>query len=82
MFLADQLMNSRRLKFTRRQMRAVLAYARETGGRDIPSYKALRKAQAKMRNILGNPTTRKVSSLGNVFYMNCITGGLAQVFFE
>ncbi|EUC62448.1 hypothetical protein RSOL_420510, partial [Rhizoctonia solani AG-3 Rhs1AP] len=78
MFLADQLMNSRRLKFTRRQMRAVLAYARETGGRDIPSYKALRKAQAKMRNILGNPTARKVSCLGNVFYMNRITGGLAQ----
>ncbi|CUA71593.1 Valine--tRNA ligase [Rhizoctonia solani] len=77
-FLADQLMNSLRTKFGRRQMRAALAYARETGGRDIPSYKTLRKAQARMRNILGNPTVRKVSYAGNVYYMNRVTSGLAQ----
>jgi hypothetical protein len=79
MFLADLITNSKRLKFTRRQIRALLAYARETGSKDVPSYKSLRKTQAKMRNILGNPTVRKVSVLGNVFYMNRITSGLAQV---
>ncbi|CAE6440442.1 unnamed protein product [Rhizoctonia solani] len=59
-------------------MRAALAFARETGSRDIPSYKALRKAQARMRNILGNPTVRKVSYAGNMYYMNRITSGLGQ----
>jgi hypothetical protein len=79
MFLADLITNSRRLKFTRRQIRALLAYARETGGQDIPSYKSLRKTQAKMRNLLGNPTARKVSSVGNVFYMNRVMNGLTRV---
>ncbi|KAG8759812.1 hypothetical protein FRC11_001359 [Ceratobasidium sp. 423] len=78
MFLADELVNTPRLKFSRPQIQAVLAFARATGGQNIPSYRTLRRAQAKMRNILGNPTVRKVSCVGNVFYMNRITSGLAQ----
>ncbi|KAG8787398.1 hypothetical protein FRC12_015622 [Ceratobasidium sp. 428] len=77
-FLADLITNSKRLKFTRRQTRAMLSYARETGGRDIPSYKTLRKLQKKMKSHLGDPTVRKVSCTGNVFYMNRVTNSLVQ----
>jgi hypothetical protein len=81
MFLADFITNSKRLKFTRRQIKAFLAYARETGGRDVPSYKALKKMQARLKKQLGSPTIRKISAAGNIFYMNHIVSGLAQVCF-
>ncbi|KAG9091071.1 hypothetical protein FRC06_000726 [Ceratobasidium sp. 370] len=77
-FLADLITNSKHLKFSRRQTYALLAYARETGGRDIPSYKTLRKTQKKLRTLLGDLTVHKVSSVGNVYYLNRVTAGLAQ----
>ncbi|KAB5589078.1 hypothetical protein CTheo_7477 [Ceratobasidium theobromae] len=78
MFLADLIMNSKRLKFTRRQMRVLLAYARETQGRGVPSLKSLKKTQSALKNKLGNPMIRKVSPNGNIFYMNQIIKGIAQ----
>lgn len=79
MFLADLIMNSKRLKFSRRQMRVLLAYARETQGDDIPSLKTIKKMQQTLKKKLGNPTIRKISPNGNVFYINQIGQGIARV---
>ncbi|KAG9081358.1 hypothetical protein FS749_007718 [Ceratobasidium sp. UAMH 11750] len=80
MFLADLITNSKRLKFTRRHIRVLLAYARETRGEDIPTLKQLKKAQVALKHRLGNPTTRHVSPNGHVYYMNRIVHGIAQDF--
>jgi hypothetical protein len=79
MFLADLITNSKRLKFTRRQMRVLLAYARETQGEDIPSLKSIKKMQQRLKKKLGDPTARKVSPSGNIFYMNKMAEGIARV---
>jgi hypothetical protein len=79
MFLADVLFNASRLRFTRRQKRAILSFARQCGGVDVPALSALRKFQNSLNQKVGNPTSRYVSSLGNIFYLNEIGQSLAKV---
>ncbi|KAG9081956.1 hypothetical protein FRC06_005316 [Ceratobasidium sp. 370] len=61
-------------------VRVLLAYARETRGEDIPTFKQLKKAQAALKHRLGNPKTRHVSPNGHIYYMNRIIQGIAQDF--
>lgn len=67
MYLADILFSSRRLSFSRSQMLAVLEFARECGGIDIPTLSALQKTQQQLKSCIGDPTERHVSPTGTVF---------------
>lgn len=79
MYLADILFNSRRLNFSRPQMRAVLEFARQSGAKNVPSLSALQKLQRHLSSCLGNPEERHVSPGGTVFYVNKIAESLKQV---
>lgn len=78
MYLADMLSHSRRTHFGRRHMQAVLEFARETRGKDVPSYKELRRFQEDLKSRVGNPTQRHTSSTGTVYYVNQIAESLKQ----
>ncbi|KAF8694557.1 hypothetical protein RHS03_08166, partial [Rhizoctonia solani] len=72
MFLADILFSSRRLHFSREQMRAILKFARATGGQNIPRLSTLQRAQEKLKARMGNPTHWHVAPGGSVFHLNKI----------
>lgn len=79
MYLADLLCNSRRIHFGRRHIQAVLEFARETQGKEIPSYKELRRFQAALMEHVSNPTQQYQSPNGTVFYVNEIANSLKHV---
>ncbi|KAG8796301.1 hypothetical protein FRC12_000716, partial [Ceratobasidium sp. 428] len=79
MSLADALSSSRRVRFSRQHMEALLEYARETRGEEIPTYTALRSFQKKLKTQMGDPSQRCVSSTGTVYYLNAISRGLQDV---
>ncbi|CAE6538113.1 unnamed protein product [Rhizoctonia solani] len=78
MYLADIMFNSRRLHFSREQMRVILEFARATGGRNIPRFSALQKAQEKLKARVGDPTHRHVAPGSTVFHLNKISEMLKQ----
>ncbi|CCO37924.1 hypothetical protein BN14_12084 [Rhizoctonia solani AG-1 IB] len=78
MYLADLLFSSRRLHFSREQMRAILEFARATGGQNIPSFSGLQKTQEKLKARVGDPTHRHVSPSGTTFHLNEILETLKQ----
>ncbi|KAF7974716.1 hypothetical protein HWV62_11375 [Athelia sp. TMB] len=77
LFLTDLLFNSPRLRFSRAQQQAILLWARELGA-DVPSYDRLRKCQAVLKEVTGDPTTRQESGRGNVWYLNEIGDAIAK----
>ncbi|KAG9075324.1 hypothetical protein FRC06_010151 [Ceratobasidium sp. 370] len=79
MYLADVLCHSRRVHFGRTHVKALLEYARETRGETIPSYHALRKFQKSLKECMGDPSKRHVSSGGTVYYVNEISEAVKQV---
>jgi hypothetical protein len=79
MYLADMLFSSRRLNFSRPQMLAVLEFARQCGGEDVPSLSALQTLQEQLKSRIGNPEQRHVSRGGTVYYVNKISESLKQV---
>ncbi|CUA75357.1 putative membrane protein ycf78 [Rhizoctonia solani] len=70
MFLADILFTANRLEFSRKQAKAILAFARATGGKDVPTLSGLASTRKRMLEVTGNPTTRYESDTGHIFYVN------------
>ena len=79
MYLADIISSSRRLNFSREQMRVILEFARATGGQNIPRHSTLQKTQEKLKSQVGDPTYRYVAPSGTVFHLNKISEALKQV---
>ncbi|KAJ7262385.1 hypothetical protein C8J57DRAFT_1719333 [Mycena rebaudengoi] len=69
MFLTDVLFSSPRLRFSRAQQKAVLAWGRDLGA-PVPTYITFRKTQGALLAEVGDPTVRQESGRGTVFYMN------------
>ncbi|KAJ6458275.1 hypothetical protein C8R45DRAFT_1221656 [Mycena sanguinolenta] len=68
-FLTDVLFSSPRLRFSRAQQKAVLAWAKELGAQ-VPNYNAFRQTQEALLAEVGDPTQRQQSGRGNVWYLN------------
>lgn len=77
-FLTDLLFSSPRLRFSRKQQKTVLSWARELGAK-VPSYDSLHKYQDKLKEDCGNPTKRQESPQGHVWYLNEIGDATAKV---
>ncbi|KAI9463504.1 hypothetical protein HD554DRAFT_2124595 [Boletus coccyginus] len=77
-FLASLLFSSPRLPFSRLQKRAVLDWARELGARNVPSLYSLQRCDEEVRKMVGDPTDKVISPLGNIFYINDIAKAIAK----
>lgn len=78
MFLTDVLFSSPRLRFSRAQQKAVLAWGRDLGA-PVPTYITFRKTQGALLAEVGDPTVRQESGRGTVFYMNEIGDSIKKV---
>ncbi|TFK45607.1 hypothetical protein OE88DRAFT_1639656 [Heliocybe sulcata] len=78
MMKTDILFSSPRLRFSRAQQQAVLAWGRDLGAKNVPSLHALHKFQAEALEAVGNPTVKVQAVSGNVFYMNEATHTIAK----
>ena len=74
----DILFSSPRLRFSREQQEAVLAWGRELGARDVPTLYAVEKFQSLALEAVGNPTKRVQAESGNVFYINSLVHAMAR----
>ncbi len=79
MMKTDILFSSPRLRFSRTQQEAVLAWGKELGARNVPSLYSLAKFQADSKRALGDPTVKVQTASGNVLYMNDPVKLLAKV---
>ncbi|KZT66851.1 hypothetical protein DAEQUDRAFT_674262 [Daedalea quercina L-15889] len=79
MMKTDILFSSPRIRFSRSQQEAILAWGKELGAKDVPSLYALDKFQKEALDTLGNPTVKMTSASGNVWYQNSIGDGLRMV---
>ena len=70
MMKTDILFSSPRLRFSRAQQEAILAWGKELGARDVPSLYTLRKFQEEALSAMGDPTVRVETGSGNILYMN------------
>ncbi|PSR78377.1 hypothetical protein PHLCEN_2v7420 [Hermanssonia centrifuga] len=70
MMKTDILLSSPRLRFSRAQREAVLAWGRDLGAKNVPSLYALEKFQAVSLQAVGNPTVKIEAASGNILYMN------------
>jgi hypothetical protein len=80
MFVTHLLFSSPTLRFSTAQKKAVLSWAKTLNARGVPSLDALKKAESRIRELVGDPTEKIKSSLGNVFYLNDIGKAIAKVF--
>ncbi|KAI0317830.1 hypothetical protein OF83DRAFT_1171639 [Amylostereum chailletii] len=78
MYLLDILDNLPRLRMSDTQLNAVLFVMRQCGARDVPALATLRRMQDRLRDEIATPTSRHVSSDGNVFHTNPIPGQVAE----
>ncbi|KAI0915350.1 hypothetical protein AcV5_003845 [Taiwanofungus camphoratus] len=72
MCLLDILDNLPRLHLSGSQLKMIFWIMRECGARNVPSFKAFRAMQKKVRHSCGVSTDPHVSDLGNFFYINNI----------
>lgn len=79
MFLTDILFSAPRLRFSEAQKSAVLQWAKLLHAENVPSLHALRKCQNTIRSLVGDPTSKIVSSSGNIFYINDVASAIAKV---
>ena len=70
MMKTDILFSSPRLRFSRAQREAVLAWGKELGAREVPSLYSLEKFQREALDAMGNPTKKVETASGNILYMN------------
>ncbi|KAJ7144866.1 hypothetical protein C8R43DRAFT_891028 [Mycena crocata] len=80
MCFVDILDNLPRLRLSSSQVKMVLWVMRECGARDVPSFKALRAMQQRIRGTCGINTDPHKSDLGNLFYTNDIRSLVANDF--
>ncbi|KAI6029918.1 hypothetical protein BKA83DRAFT_4030647, partial [Pisolithus microcarpus] len=77
-FLTALLFSSPRLPFSRSQKRAILHWAKQLGACDVPSLYALQRCYEEVKEIVGDPTDKVISPLGNVFYINDVAKAIAK----
>jgi hypothetical protein len=70
MFYLDYLDNTPRNRLSDDHMKAVIWTMKQCGTPNVPSFKALRKMQAKLACEVGIQSQHHTSALGNQFYMN------------
>lgn len=80
MFLTDLLFNSPRLRFSEQQKTAILRWGKDLGAQDVPTLTGLEKVQDTLQTAVGNPTTKKETHSGNLFYINDVKSAIAKVF--
>ncbi|EPS97810.1 hypothetical protein FOMPIDRAFT_1031788 [Fomitopsis schrenkii] len=78
MMKTDILFSSPRLRFSREQQEAVLAWGRELGARDVPTLYSIEKFQSAALKSIGDPTRRVQADSGNVFYINSLVQAMAR----
>ena len=79
MMKTDILFSSPRIRFSRSQQEAILAWGKALGAHDVPSLYALDKFQKEGLDTLGNPTVKVTSASGNIWYQNSIHESLRRV---
>ncbi|KAI5983208.1 hypothetical protein EDD15DRAFT_2489603, partial [Pisolithus albus] len=79
-FLTHLLFSSPRLRFSQAQKVAVLTWAKELGAPKVLSMYAMKKTQERFMRLLGTPTEKVTTALGNVFYLNAISKAIAMDF--
>ncbi|TFY58531.1 hypothetical protein EVJ58_g6361 [Rhodofomes roseus] len=72
------LFSSPRLRFSRAQQEAILAWGKDLGARDVPSLYGVEKFQREALESLGNPTVKVTATSGNVYYRNTIRDTIAK----
>ncbi|KAJ6543322.1 hypothetical protein B0H10DRAFT_1854370 [Mycena sp. CBHHK59/15] len=78
MCFVDILDNLPHLRLSSSQIKMVLWAMRECGAHDVPSFKALRATQKRIRDTCGIKTEPYKSDLGNLFYTNDIRALIAN----
>ncbi|EGN93622.1 hypothetical protein SERLA73DRAFT_78499 [Serpula lacrymans var. lacrymans S7.3] len=77
-FATDLLFSSPRLRFSHAQKKAVLSWAKELSAHNVPTLHALKKCQERICKLVGNPTEKKTTNSGNVFYQNSVARVIAN----
>ncbi|KAG8938357.1 hypothetical protein FRC03_007328 [Tulasnella sp. 419] len=80
MFLTDMLFSSTRLRFSNAQKSAILSWAHELHAKNIPTLSSLERCQKSIRTMIGNPTQRYQSTMGDLFYLSEISEAIAKDF--
>lgn len=79
MFATHLLFSSPRLRFTEAQKRAVLGWAEALKAPHVPTLYGLKKCQADIHRLVGNPTEKATALSGNIFYVNNVGHAIAKV---
>lgn len=77
--MLDILDNLPRLRMSSNQFRVILWILKESGVRDVPSYKGFRKMQSSLGDLCGSTPKLYTSSIGNHFYVKDIRESVARV---
>ncbi|KAG2125254.1 hypothetical protein BD769DRAFT_1388530 [Suillus cothurnatus] len=77
-YITALLFSSPRLPFSKVQKKAVLSWAKELGACDVPLLDALNQVQESVQTLVGNPTEKITSCLGNIFYLNDVRKEIAK----
>jgi hypothetical protein len=67
------------LKFSVPQQKAILAWAKELGVKEVPTMDCIKKTQKRIIEIVGNPTEKHVATNGDVFYLNDVGKAISKV---
>ncbi|KAJ3792663.1 hypothetical protein GGU11DRAFT_749747 [Lentinula aff. detonsa] len=79
-FLLDVLDNLPRLRLSSNHLKMILWIMRNSDPKDVPSYKALRDEQAKLRNLCGIPSIQYKSEQGDIYYLNDVVNMMKKNF--
>ncbi|KAH9927295.1 uncharacterized protein B0H18DRAFT_907557, partial [Fomitopsis serialis] len=78
MMKTDILFSSPRLRFSREQQEAILAWGRGLGAKDVPSLYAVEKFQKAALDTVGDPTVKVRAESGNLLYMNSLLNAMSR----
>ncbi|KAI6017434.1 hypothetical protein EDC04DRAFT_2549277, partial [Pisolithus marmoratus] len=78
-FLTELLFSSPWLALSEAQKRAILSWAKELGAWDVLSLYGLNGCHEEIKKLIGNPTKKVISALGNVFYINNVANVIAKL---
>lgn len=67
------------MRFSVQQKRALLAWARDLGAPNVPSYAAMEQMKNTLKSDLGDATEKTTSAKGNVIYLNQLGLTIAMV---
>ncbi|KZT31574.1 hypothetical protein SISSUDRAFT_994925 [Sistotremastrum suecicum HHB10207 ss-3] len=70
MMMTDALFSAPRLRFSQKQISAVLDYAKQMGAKNVPSKDALKQFRKKCIEKLGDPTKKVRFASGNIAFVN------------